>query len=231
MSARRRWVRLAKMPAGGPHLLDHSPVLRFRPWTCRITGSGCDPYSPYLRLSAGTSKLSVSRAARVKQSPGRKHIQSEPDNFCFRREQVARLASEGAAGQRPRRHRPPTAARRARLCRRQKNRRADAPCSAMQQARRRWMTCRLSDSSNEVKGPRGENDHRDSSCALIRLFNQRGPQQPAAHWITSSARFMTASGMVKPSALAVLRLTRSSSFVGCSTGSSLGLAPLSILST
>ena len=37
--------------------------------------------------------------------------------------------------------------------------------------------------------------------------------------------------MVRPSALAVLRLMTSSNFVGCSTGRSAGLAPLRILST
>ena len=37
--------------------------------------------------------------------------------------------------------------------------------------------------------------------------------------------------MVRPSALAVLRLMTSSNFVGCSTGRSAGFAPLRILST
>jgi hypothetical protein len=36
---------------------------------------------------------------------------------------------------------------------------------------------------------------------------------------------------VRPSALAVLRLTTSSNFVGCSTGRSAGFAPRKILST
>jgi hypothetical protein len=36
--------------------------------------------------------------------------------------------------------------------------------------------------------------------------------------------------MVNPSALAVLRLTKNSNFVGCSTGMSLGFAPLRMLS-
>jgi hypothetical protein len=36
---------------------------------------------------------------------------------------------------------------------------------------------------------------------------------------------------MRPSALAVLRLMMSSNLVGCSTGRSLGLAPLKILST
>ena len=53
----------------------------------------------------------------------------------------------------------------------------------------------------------------------------------ASHRMTSSARNRIDSGMVMPRALAVLRLTTSSSFVGCSMGRSAGFAPLSILST
>src|SRR5262245_27732593 len=49
------------------------------------------------------------------------------------------------------------------------------------------------------------------------------------HWITSSARASTDRGIVKPSALAVLRLMTSSNLVGCSVGRSAGLAPLRIL--
>src|SRR5215469_2273004 len=51
------------------------------------------------------------------------------------------------------------------------------------------------------------------------------------HWITSSARVSSDGGIVRPRALAVLRLITSSNFVGCSTGRSAGLAPFSILST
>src|SRR5262249_32844066 len=47
----------------------------------------------------------------------------------------------------------------------------------------------------------------------------------------SSARANTDCGIVRPRALAVLRLMTSSNFVGCSTGRSAGLAPLRILST
>ena len=50
------------------------------------------------------------------------------------------------------------------------------------------------------------------------------------HWITSSARNSTDSGTDSPSAFAVLRLTIISNLVGCSTGSSLGLAPFTIRS-
>ena len=51
------------------------------------------------------------------------------------------------------------------------------------------------------------------------------------HRITSSARSRIDSGMVIPRALAVLRLTTSSNWVGCSIGRSPGLAPFRILST
>src|SRR5690348_2829065 len=49
--------------------------------------------------------------------------------------------------------------------------------------------------------------------------------------ITSSARSSSDSGIVKPIALAVLLLMRSSNLVGCSTGKSAGFSPLRILST
>ncbi len=51
------------------------------------------------------------------------------------------------------------------------------------------------------------------------------------HRMTSSARSNTDCGIMRPSALAVLRLITSSNLVGCSTGSSAGFAPLKILST
>jgi hypothetical protein len=51
------------------------------------------------------------------------------------------------------------------------------------------------------------------------------------HSITSSARPSSDGGIVRPRALAVLRLMTSSNFVGCSTGRSAGLAPFRILST
>src|ERR1700740_3200946 len=49
------------------------------------------------------------------------------------------------------------------------------------------------------------------------------------HSMTSSARPRTDGGTVRPSALAVLRLTTSSKVVGCWTGRSAGLVPLRIL--
>src|SRR5258707_2875407 len=51
------------------------------------------------------------------------------------------------------------------------------------------------------------------------------------HSITSSARSRNDSGIVRPSAFAVLRLTLRSNLTGCSTGSSAGLVPCKILWT
>ena len=51
------------------------------------------------------------------------------------------------------------------------------------------------------------------------------------HSITSSTRTRNDSGIVSPSALAVVRLTTRSNFVGCSTGISPGFVPRRILST
>src|SRR5829696_33167 len=48
---------------------------------------------------------------------------------------------------------------------------------------------------------------------------------PSFHSITSSARARREGGMVRPMALAVLRLTTSSNLVGCCTGSSPGFSP------
>jgi len=52
-----------------------------------------------------------------------------------------------------------------------------------------------------------------------------------AYSITRSARSRIDGGIVSPKASAVLRLIINSNLVGCSTGKSLGRAPLRILST
>ena len=52
-----------------------------------------------------------------------------------------------------------------------------------------------------------------------------------SYWITWSARSSTECGIVRPRALAVLRLITSSNFVACSMGRSEGLDPFKILST
>jgi hypothetical protein len=70
-------------------------------------------------------------------------------------------------------------------------------------------------------------------CGFERFImpSNRTPSAPRPHWISSSAWERSVGGIVRPRALAVLRLIASSNFVGCSTGKSAGLAPLRILST
>jgi hypothetical protein len=63
--------------------------------------------------------------------------------------------------------------------------------------------------------------HRSKTCAVL----------ARSYSIISSARACSVSGTVSPSALAVLRLSTNSNFVGCSTGKSAGLEPFKILST
>src|SRR5262249_51220994 len=60
---------------------------------------------------------------------------------------------------------------------------------------------------------------------------EQGDERAPFHSITSSARSRNEFGIVRPSALAVVRLMTSSNLVGCSTGMSPGLAPRRILST
>src|SRR5262245_6532740 len=76
-------------------------------------------------------------------------------------------------------------------------------------------------------------------CRLLRARRER-PHRRAAderdefaplHSITSSARASSVGGTSRPSAFAALRLITNSNVVGCCTGRSAGLAPLSILST
>ena len=75
--------------------------------------------------------------------------------------------------------------------------------------------------------PTGERRH--VTVMFCDLVDSTGIASPYS--ITSSATVSNLSGIVRPSALAVLRLITSSYSVGCSMGSSPGLAPLSILST
>jgi hypothetical protein len=72
-----------------------------------------------------------------------------------------------------------------------------------------------------------------------RLARRRRPRGPArrlarrrpAYSMTWSARASRDGGIVRPRALAVLRLIASSNLVGCSTGMSAGFTPRRILST
>src|SRR6516165_7196266 len=84
-----------------------------------------------------------------------------------------------------------------------------------------------------------EPDHRHRRLLRARRERPRGSRAakqryelaPAAHSITSSARSRNASGIVRPSALAVVKLMTRSNLVGCSIGISPGFAPRRILST
>jgi hypothetical protein len=63
-----------------------------------------------------------------------------------------------------------------------------------------------------------------------RAAEQRDELAPV-HSITSSAATCSVSGTVRPSLLAAFKLMTSSNFVGCTTGRSLGWAPLRIRPT
>src|SRR6266481_4644370 len=86
-----------------------------------------------------------------------------------------------------------------------------------------------------------EDDSDAIDAGLLRLDGLRACEEaaghrakerpPIHHWITSSARPSSDGGIVRPRALAVLRLMTSSNFVGCSMGRSPGFAPLRIMST
>src|SRR6266404_5449277 len=65
-------------------------------------------------------------------------------------------------------------------------------------------------------------------CANMRLMHR---SKQHFYSITSSACASSVGGTVRPSVFAVLRFMTSSNLVACSTGRSLGLAPLRILST
>jgi hypothetical protein len=94
-------------------------------------------------------------------------------------------------------------------------------------------------SSNTTPRSRGA---KRPSCARTSSLEKSGgrresrvPAAPAAlsrpYSITSSARSKKDSGIVKPSALAVVRLMTRSNLVGCCTGKSAGFVPRRILST
>jgi hypothetical protein len=74
-----------------------------------------------------------------------------------------------------------------------------------------WSASAVSHRVEGKKVPRG------ASCAAAKV---------RAYSMTSSARASSADGTVSPSALAVLRLITSSTFVTCCTGRSAGFSPL-----
>jgi hypothetical protein len=65
----------------------------------------------------------------------------------------------------------------------------------------------------------------------VRCSLRFGDWPARRYWMTSSARLSTDDGIINPRTFAVLRFTMSSNRVACSTGRSLGLAPLNSLST
>jgi hypothetical protein len=81
--------------------------------------------------------------------------------------------------------------------------------------------------STSAKDDCGESNHAHQRPGL----DEHRARASTRYWMTWSARCRSVSGIVKPSALAVLRLINSSNLVGCSTGRSLGFAPFKIRST
>src|SRR6266487_3332080 len=79
--------------------------------------------------------------------------------------------------------------------------------------------------------PAGQVDATNGSNAPFRSVSLLDNGRSQTHSITSSARSSSDFGIVRPSDLAVFRLTTSSHFVGCATGRSTGFNPLRILST
>src|SRR2546425_6430991 len=73
-------------------------------------------------------------------------------------------------------------------------------------------------------------DSTGAPCVLV-LSTPATHSLTRDHWMISSALRSRDCGIVRPIALAVLRLMTSSNFVGCSTGRSPGFEPLRILST
>ena len=69
--------------------------------------------------------------------------------------------------------------------------------------------------------------YRKNSLAL----NRYAVEEPEFYSMTSSARTRIVSGIVRPSSLAVLRLTTSSYFAGDCTGRLAAFSPLRIRST
>ena len=87
-------------------------------------------------------------------------------------------------------------------------------------------------SKTVLTAPKPTSDIPPTADILVKAATSEKCQQRKwpLHSITSSARSRNDSGIARPMAFAVLRLTISSYLVGCSTGSSLGRAPLRILS-
>ncbi len=91
--------------------------------------------------------------------------------------------------------------------------------------RRRGTETQVPDPRDLRRLLRARRERPSESCAA-----EERDDIPPPHSITSSARPRIEGGIVRPSALAVLRLITSWYLEACSTGRSAGLAPLRILS-
>ena len=78
----------------------------------------------------------------------------------------------------------------------------------------------------EISVPRARLQTRCWRPRCRRAADKRDELPPLHHSITSSARASSVGGTARPSALAVLRLMKSSTFVDCWTGRSAGFSPL-----
>ena len=87
--------------------------------------------------------------------------------------------------------------------------------------------------ADRVSGPKVNGLARCSAedARLAPIFDYVQRSKMRSYSITWSARCSSDGGIVRPRALAVLRLMSSSSLVGRSMGRSAGLTPLRILST
>ena len=86
-------------------------------------------------------------------------------------------------------------------------------------------------SSNVRFTPKSGHRNSAAKCPLCAKSGHYAAQQNSIYSITWSARVSTDCGIVRPSALAVFRLTTSSYFVGAWTGRSAGFSPLRMRST
>src|SRR5207249_11033039 len=101
---------------------------------------------------------------------------------------------------------------------------------ARSRAERAHKRCvRVGPGAVEVAAPRHRLLLRAQGAPRRHRAAQQQHQLAAVHSMTSSARARIDGGTIRPSALAVLRLTTSSKVVGCWTGRSAGLALLRIL--
>jgi hypothetical protein len=94
-----------------------------------------------------------------------------------------------------------------------------ASCRALSIASARWAGASRSEPLvDPLRGRQGRPRHRRTT--------RNSDELAAVHSMTSSARPSNGSGIVMPSALAVLRFRNISTFVACCTGSSPGFSPL-----